>query len=343
MQFKELNHSQCKTYLIACRATGKAMLVDPLFDRTDRYISILGYYGMELLYALDTHTHADHRSGCSELRELLDCRIIRHQMSPQPNIDIHVEEGDSIRVGNLEARVLYTPGHTPDSISLLLADRVLTGDVLLIGGTGRSDFAGGDAGVQYQSITEKLFTLPGQTLVFPGHDYRGNRQSTIAQEQRQNPRISGKSRAQYIDIMEHLDLPLPEKIQEVLFTNITEEDDREFNLPSISQLNDVHHISPEELSVLITRDSAPLIVDVRNPDEYHGELGHIKGSVNIPLMELAERSSELEAYRNQRLVLVCRSGVRSTTAAALLNGLGFRQVYDLKGGMVRWQKRLDIK
>ena len=159
MIFKELNHSQCKTYLIGCPDTRSAILVDPLFDRVDRYLSILGYFGLDLLYALDTHTHADHRSGCFELREFLDCKIIRHQMSPQPNIDIHVEEGESIQVGKLEIKVLYTPGHTPDSVSLLLNDRVLTGDVLLIGGTGRSDFAGGDPGAQYESITGKLLLL----------------------------------------------------------------------------------------------------------------------------------------------------------------------------------------
>ena len=139
--------------------------------------------------------------------------------------------------------------------------------------------------------------------------------------------------------MNNLDLPLPEKIQEVLFTNITEDDDKEFNLPSISQLNDVRHISPEGLGVLVSAQEAPLIVDVRNPDEYSGELGHIQGSVNIPLAELADRYQELEEYKNQQLVLVCRSGVRSTTAAALLTGLGFKQVYDLKGGMVHWNNR----
>jgi glyoxylase-like metal-dependent hydrolase (beta-lactamase superfamily II)/rhodanese-related sulfurtransferase len=339
MLFKELNHSQCKTYLIGCEETGSAMLVDPLFDRVDRYMAMLGYYSAKLLYAVDTHTHADHRSGCFELREFLDCKIIRHQMAPQPNIDIHVEDGNLIQVGKLQIKVLYTPGHTPDSISLLVDERVLTGDVLLIGGTGRSDFAGGDAGAQYESITGRLFTLPGDTRIYPGHDYRGNKSSTISQEQHHNPRISGRSKAEYIRIMNNLDLPLPKKIQEVLFTNITEDEDQEINLPSISQLNDVHHISPEGLGVLVAQDQAPLIVDVRNPDEYTGELGHIQGSINIPLMELADRYQELADDKGQQIVLVCRSGVRSTTAAALLTGFGFKQVYDLKGGMVRWNNR----
>lgn len=338
MIFKELNHAQCKTYLIGCEHTRAAVIVDPLYDRLDRYIAILGYYGLKLDYVMDTHTHADHRSGCFELREFLECKVIRHQMSPQPNIDIHVEDGDLIHAGELDIKVLYTPGHTPDSMSLFIEDRVLTGDVLLIGGTGRSDFSGGDPGAQYESIAKKLFTLPGETLVYPGHDYRGNRYSTIAQEMTHNPRISGKTRSEYIDVMKNLDLPLPKKIQEVLFTNITEEDDKEFNLPSISQLNDVHQISPEGLSVLLEQGQAPPIVDVRNQDEYTGELGHIENSMNIPLGELADRHGELDEYKNQQLILVCRSGVRSTTAAALLTGLGFKQVYDLKGGMVQWNK-----
>jgi sulfur dioxygenase len=340
MIFKELNHTQCKTYLIGCEKTGNAMLVDPLFDKVDRYIALSGYLGLRFQYVLDTHTHADHRSGCFELREFLNCRIIRHKMSPQPNIDIHVDDGDVINVGDLELRVLYTPGHTPDSLSLYFENIVLTGDVLLIGGTGRSDFAGGDPGAQFESIAGKIFRLPENTRIYPGHDYRGNKYSTIGQEMRQNPRISGKSREEYIRVMEKLDLPLPEKIQEVLFTNITEEEDKEFNLPSISQLHEVRHISTEGLSILISRDESPLIVDVRNPDEYTGELGHIQGSINIPLKELADRYRELNDYRNQQIILVCRSGVRSTTAAALLTGLGFRQVFDLKGGMVKWK---DLK
>ena len=339
MLFKELNHTQCKTYLIGCEKTGIAILVDPLFERVDRYIAILGYLGMNLRYVLDTHTHADHRSGCFELREFLNCKVIRHQMSPQPNIDIHVEDEELIQVGNIELKVLYTPGHTPDSISLVVQDHVLTGDVLLIGGTGRSDFAGGNPGVQYESITDKIFGLPDSTRICPGHDYRGNRYSTVGQEKTQNPRIAGKTKEEYIRIMTELNLPLPEKIQEVLFTNITEAEDMEFNLPSISQLHEVRHISPEGLSILINQDEAPVIVDVRNADEYDGDLGHIRGSINIPLNELADRYKELDEFRNQQLVLVCRAGVRSTTAAALLTGLGFKQVYDMKGGMVKWKER----
>lgn len=337
MIFKEMNHAQCKSYLLNCEETKQGIIVDPVQEKIDRYLAILAYYNLELKYVLDTHTHADHRSACTELKALTSCQIIRHQMSPQPNVDIHVEDGDSIEVGNLSIEVLHTPGHTPDSISLYTGDRVLTGDVLLIDGTGRSDFAGGDPGIQYDSITRKLFILPDETLVFPGHDYRGNTQSTIGHEKQHNPRIAHRSREEYIETMDNLGLPLPEKIQEVLFTNITEKEDNEINLPSIASLHNVRRVNASELIQLIKQETPPVIIDVRNAEEYSGELGHIPNSRLIPLNQLAEESGKLEDL-GQPIVLVCRAGVRSVTAAAILTGLGFTNVRDLEGGMVNWNE-----
>lgn len=341
MFFRQLNRGACKTYLIACQHARKAALVDPLSENIERYIALLAYFGYRLQAVIDTHTHADFRSGCFEIAELTGAKVYKHRSAPQPNVDVHVGDGTVFAVGQIPIKVLHTPGHTPDSISLYFQDRVLTGDTLLIHGTGRTDLAGGDAGAQYDSITEKLFTLPDETLVFPGHDYRGNTQSTIGEEKRENPRIAGKTREQYVELMSSLGLPLPDKIQEVLQINQTELDDDRVKFPTIAQLSEVRQLDPEEVAVLLKRTHPPLLVDVREEEEYSGELGHIKNSLLIPLRELPNRVHDLHAHRDDLIIAVCRSGIRSTTAAAILTGLGFENVSNLQGGMLAWREKFN--
>jgi sulfur dioxygenase len=337
MLFRELNRGKCKTYLIACEETRTAALVDPLREKLERYIAMLAYHGFQLASVIDTHTHADHRTASFDLRELLGATAIMHRRAPAPHIDRHVEDGDVIPVGTVEIRVLHTPGHTPDGISLLLGDRVLTGDTLLIRGTGRSDFAGGDAGAQYDAITQKLFRLPDATLVFPAHDYRGNTCSTIGDERRSNPRLAGRTRESYVELMNNLGLPLPDKIQEVLQPNQTALDDEGMRFPTLVELNQVRQRSAAEVEAARrSTSSPPLILDVREPDEFDGELGHIPGAVLIPLRELPVRAGEIESHKERPIVVVCRAGVRSATGAAILTGLGFENVANLKGGMVDW-------
>lgn len=336
MIFQELNGTQCKTYVVGCENTRKALLVDPVRERIDRYLAVLAYHGLKLDTVVDTHTHADHATASFEFQRLLGARLIMHRRAPVPRVDEYVDDGVSICVGDVKLDVLYTPGHTPDSISLYMGDRVLTGDVMLIRGTGRSDFAGGDAGTQYDSITGKLFELPDDTLVFPGHDYRGNTQSTIGEEKQHNPRIAGRSREQYLALMDSIEFPLPSKIQEVLQPNQTAIDDDRTAFPDLAELNEVRQLSLDEVHARLKTDPAPLLLDVREPEEYTGELGHIPGSQLIPLKELSQRVSELNAYRDTPIIVVCRAGVRSTTAAAMLTGMGFSQVLNLKGGMLDW-------
>ena len=174
MLFRELNRGKCKTYLVACERTHKAALIDPIKDKVERYLASLAYFGCKLDAIIDTHTHADHRTASWELHDITGAPVIMHRRAPAPHVDIHTEDGARIAVGTVRLRVFHTPGHTPDGISLYTSDRVFTGDTLLIHGTGRSDFAGGNAGEQYDAITHKLFSLPDETLVFPAHDYRGH-------------------------------------------------------------------------------------------------------------------------------------------------------------------------
>ena len=338
MLFRELNQGKCKSYLLACETTRKASLIDPIREKTDRYLAALAYFGCKLELAIDTHTHADHRSGVFELKELTGAKVIMHRRAPAPHVDIHVQDGQTIDCGELRLRVLATPGHTPDSMSLYADGKVFTGDTLLIRGTGRTDFQGGDPGLQYDSITKKLFVLPDDTLVYPAHDYRGNTQSSIGEEKRLNPRIANRSRTEYMELMAKLGLPLPTKIQEVLQPNQTALDDDRIAFPTVAELNQVRQLNPLEVQSLVNSDSPPLVLDVREPNEYSGELGHIRGSKLIPLKDLASRATELEALKNKHVIAICRAGVRSTTAAAILTSLGFEHVSNLRGGMLEWNE-----
>jgi sulfur dioxygenase len=336
MLFRELNRGKCKTYLVACERTRRAALIDPLRENTARYLAVLAYYGQTLDYVIDTHTHADHRTGVFDLADLTGAKVVMHRRAPQPHVQLHVEQGDSLPLGELRLGILHTPGHTPDGIAVHVEDRVFTGDTILIRGTGRADFAGGDAGAQYDSITKRIFALPDSTLIFPAHDYRGNTQSSVAEEKASNPRVAGRTREQYVELMANLGLPLPEKIQEVLQPNQTEIDDDRIHFPSLAELNQVKQLSPVEVDLARRSASPPVLLDVREPEEWNGELGHIPESVRIPLKELPARAAEIESAKHRHVIAICRAGVRSTTAAAILTGLGFEHVSNLKGGMVDW-------
>jgi sulfur dioxygenase len=336
MLFHELNRAGCKTYLAACDETQRAVLIDPLKDRVDRYLAVLAYYRLSLDLIVDTHSHADHRSGVWDLRELTGAKVVMHRRAPAPHIDIHVDDDGRLELGTLHLNFVHTPGHTPDSMCVRLDDRLFTGDTLLIGGTGRTDFPGGDPGAQYDAITGKLFTLPDSMLVFPAHDYRGNLYSTIGDEKRSNARIAGRSRDAYVSLMNNLGMPLPTKIQEALQANETAIEDDSLKFPTLTQLNEVRQLEPAEVENQRQSANPPLLLDVREADEFSGELGHIPGSILMPLRHLPERTKDLEKYRDREIIVICRAGVRSTTAAAILGGLGFEHVCNLKGGMLDW-------
>ncbi len=341
---RELNRAKCKTYLIACERTRRAALIDPLRANTARYIAVAAYNGFRLEYAIDTHTHADHRSGTWDVADLTDAKIVMERHAPAPHVNVHVSHDDLLEVGDLRIKVLFTPGHSPDGMSLYVNGCLFTGDTLLIGGTGRADFSGGDAGKQYDAITNLLFALPDDTLVFPAHDYRGNHHSTIEQERTSNARVAGRSREEYVSLMNNLGLPLPDKIQESLQSNQSAIEDDSVKFPDVAQLSGVRQIDVVELQQRLTNAEAPFIIDVREPEEYSDELGHIHGSRLVPLKSLPAKAHEMDDLNGREIVAVCRAGVRSTTAVAILTALGFEQVSNLKGGMVAWNEaRLPVE
>lgn len=222
MLFRQLFHKESATYtyLIACTKTNNAALIDPVNTDIDDYIALLKQYDLTLKYALDTHVHADHVTATGLLKKVLGCQTGVSALCGANNPDIHIEDGDIFELSEYESiKTISTPGHTAGSVCFLWRDRLMTGDTLLIGGCGRTDFQGGDAGQQYDSITQLLFTLPDDTLVYPGHDYKGQFVSNIAQERLGNPRLANKTKAEFIEIMNNLNLPYPKLIDIAVTAN----------------------------------------------------------------------------------------------------------------------------
>lgn len=219
MLFRQLFEPQSSayTYLIGCEASGEAVLIDPVFETAERDLELVAALGLRLSVTIETHIHADHVTGASRLRDKTGCKCAVPERSGASYVDLPVREGDPLRVGSVEIRPLYTPGHTDDHHAYLMdsngAARVFTGDALLIDGCGRTDFQNGDAVTLYRSVHEKIFALAGDTLVYPGHDYSQRHVSTVAQERERNPRLGGgKTADDFVAIMAALNLPRPKKM-----------------------------------------------------------------------------------------------------------------------------------
>jgi len=222
MIFKQLFETETSTYsyLLGCERTRRALIIDPVASEIDEYVELLQSLNLKLIYTLETHVHADHVTGAGLLREKLGSKSVVHRDAGAMCADLLVTDGVSLQVGDLELEVRHTPGHTNGCVSYVMADRAFTGDALLIGGSGRTDFQQGDAGQLYDSITGKLFTLAPDTLVYPGHDYQGNTVSTIKQEMAKNARLGGgRTREEFIAIMQELKLAYPKFIDQALPAN----------------------------------------------------------------------------------------------------------------------------
>jgi len=222
MLFRQLFDSETSTYtyLIADEGTKEAVLVDAVLEQVERDRQLLEELGLTLGYCLETHIHADHITGTGRLRELTGCQGVVPQNATAKCADRFLGDGEILRVGSVEIKAIATPGHTDSHNAYLVnGDRILTGDALLIRGCGRTDFQSGDAAALHHSITEKLFALPEETLVYPGHDYRGHTVSTIGEEKQYNPRFVGQTKASFIELMANLNLPNPKKIMEAVPAN----------------------------------------------------------------------------------------------------------------------------
>tara|TARA_B100001175_G_scaffold238236_1_gene204530 strand:- start:475 stop:1170 length:696 start_codon:yes stop_codon:yes gene_type:complete len=222
MIFKQFfdNVSCTYTYLVSSGEGREALIIDPVLEKTNEYISHLKKLDLKLVKVIDTHIHADHISGMKELNKQTNCANIMGEQSLSDVVNIKVKDGEKIKIENIELTSMYTPGHTDCSYSFLMKDRIFTGDTLLINGTGRTDFQNGNPITQYHSLFDRILKLPEETFVYPAHDYKGNKVSTIGQQKQTNPRLQIKSPNQYAELMNNLNLANPKMMDIAIPANI---------------------------------------------------------------------------------------------------------------------------
>jgi glyoxylase-like metal-dependent hydrolase (beta-lactamase superfamily II)/rhodanese-related sulfurtransferase len=346
MLFRQLldTTSNTFTYLIADEGTCDALLIDPVFERHARDAALLRELGLKLRFTVDTHLHADHVTGAWLMKDAFGSQIAVSRRSGAAGADIELGEGDRLTVGRSVLEVRETPGHTSGCITLVTQDRSMafTGDCLLIRGCGRTDFQEGDARQLYHSITEKIFDLPDDCLVYPAHDYQGRAQSSVGEEKQHNPRVGGRAdEGDFVGYMQNLGLPQPAQIDVALPAN------RRLGRPESDGARARAEWGPvtETYAGILEIDSEWVsghldelcVLDVRDRHEVADrELGCIPGSLNIPLSELRDRIAEVPTERP--VVAVCRSGRRSAQATVILRKSGLTDVANLAGGMLRWRE-----
>src|SRR3954469_376211 len=222
MIFRQLfdNVSGTYTYLLASRRGGEALVIDPVLEKVERYLQLIRELDLKLVKAIDTHLHADHITGLGALRDRTRCITVMGEQSSVDVVSMRIADGDRLGIEGISLDVAYTPGHTDDSYSFIMPDRVFTGDTLLIRGTGRTDFQNGDPRAQYESIFNRLLRLPDDTMVFPAHDYKGDTVSTIGEEKAFKPRLQVKPIDEYVDLMNNLNLPNPKMMDVAIPANM---------------------------------------------------------------------------------------------------------------------------
>lgn len=322
------------TYLLAASPGGEALLIDPVIEKVDRYIQILDELDLKLVKAVDTHVHADHISGIGELRDRTSCVTVMGKKSQVDVVSMRVEDGDQICIDGLILDVLHTPGHTDDSCCFKMADRVFTGDTLLIRGTGRTDFQNGDPYDAYNSLFNKLLKLPDDMMVYPGHDYKGEMVSSIGEEKAYNPRLQVGSADEYADIMNALGLPNPKMMDVAVPANL------KLGMSQIEPEIEERTLPADEALARLGGQDA-IFIDLREDNE-RIKNGVIPGSVHVPYQRLGEYCKSggllaaLSTQTGQQLLLYCAYGERSALALKELRAAGFRNLRHLGGGMDAW-------
>jgi sulfur dioxygenase len=353
MLFRQLFDPETSTYtyLLADEETREAVIIDPVHEQFERDAALIGELGLRLVAVLDTHVHADHVTAQGLLRLRFGAKSVMSERSGAVCADVLVKQGDRVAFGRHELEVRETPGHTNGCLTFVSHEPriAFTGDALLIRGCGRTDFQSGDSRALYQSVRERVFTLPDDTLIYPAHDYKGRTVTTVAEEKRHNPRLGmSRSLAEFTELMAALNLPYPRKMDASVPANLA------CGLPA--------RVTPREASdatwapIAVSAGGVPevaggwvaanatrvALVDVREPDEFQGSLGHLPGAELIPLATLAARAMSLSPERP--IVTICRSGGRSGKAALELSALGFPRVASLRGGMLGWvEQKLPVE
>ena len=335
MLFRQLfdKQSSTYTYLLASRKGGEALLIDPVFEHVNRYLKLLEELDLRLVKVVDTHIHADHVSGMGALRDATRCVTVMGEESPAEYISMQVSDNEKLTVEGVTLTALHTPGHTIESYSFLMDDRVFTGDTLLIRGTGRTDFQNGDPYDQYHSLFDRLLKLPDQTLVYPAHDYKGDTVSTIYEEKTYNPRLQVNSAEEYAEIMNGLKLPNPAMMDVAVPENL------KLGL----RLDAQHRVPAVEIDEILAAwpKFDGQLVDIREEEERRRH-GIIPGSIHAPYGRFDQYCGRggllANVARNGRLVLYCAVGERSTLAVEIANELGLKDVSHMPGGFRSWEQ-----
>jgi glyoxylase-like metal-dependent hydrolase (beta-lactamase superfamily II)/rhodanese-related sulfurtransferase len=328
--------SSTYTYLIASRRGGEAAIIDPVLDRVDRYIALLKELDLKLVKAVDTHLHADHVSGIGALRDRTHCITVMGEQSGVDVVSLRVSDGDRLAIEGVSFDVVYTPGHTDDSYSFRMSDRVFTGDTLLIRGTGRTDFQNGDARAQYHSLFDRLLKLPDETLVYPAHDYKGDTVSTIGEEKACNPRLKVKSIDEYVDLMNNLKLPSPKMMDVAVPANLR------MGLSQDAVAQRGWSLTPREAIDAAERADV-ILIDLRDQSE-RDKHGVIPGSVHVPFFELQDNLEpegllrKLSEASGKRVVFYCAHGERSAMAVEAAQAAGLATARHVHGGLAGWKK-----
>jgi glyoxylase-like metal-dependent hydrolase (beta-lactamase superfamily II)/rhodanese-related sulfurtransferase len=327
--------------LLADAATRGAVLIDPVFEQARRDAALVEELGLKLAWTLETHVHADHITGAWLLREKLGSKIAVSRAGGAEGADRQLEDNEWIELGKRKIQVRATPGHTSGCLTYVLDDcsMAFTGDALLIRGCGRTDFQQGNARTLFRSVRDQIFSLPDDCIVYPGHDYRGLTMTSVGEEKLYNPRLAESiGEGDFVGYMEHLGLAHPKQMDLAVPANMkcgrpekTSNQDPEW-APLTYTFAGIWEVQPHWLEENLR---AVQIVDVREPDEFNGPLGHVPGAVLIPLGKLSAKTEELE--KAKPLVVVCRSGARSAQATLMLGKAGFDKVANLSGGMLRWR------
>jgi sulfur dioxygenase len=324
------------TYLLASRRGGEALIIDPVLEKVDRYIQLVKELDLKLVKAVDTHLHADHVTGLGALRDRTQCITVMGERSKVDVVSMRLAEGDKLTIEGMALDVLYTPGHTDDSYCFTLADRVFTGDTLLIRGTGRTDFQHGDPRQQFDSIFNKLLRLPDETLVFPAHDYKGETVSTIGEEKAFNPRLQVKSVDEYVALMNGLNLPNPKMMDVAVPANMR------VGLAQEEIARRGWAVSAQEAVMLLGRHDVALI-DLREPRE-RSKHGVIPGSLHAPYGDLAANVraggmlNEVARATGKQILFYCAFGERSAMAVQAAQEAGLASARHIQGGMDAWNR-----
>ncbi|PBB38505.1 MBL fold metallo-hydrolase [Mesorhizobium sp. WSM3868] len=338
MIFRQLFDSVSGTYsyLLASRRGGEALIIDPVLEKVERYLQLVNELDLRLVKAVDTHLHADHITGLGALRDRTHCVTVMGEQTKADVVSMRLADGDKLAIEGLALDVVYTPGHTDDSYSFVLPDRVFTGDTLLIRGTGRTDFQNGDPRQQYESIFGRLLKLPDETLIFPAHDYKGETVSTIGEEKAFNPRLQVKSVDEYVNIMNNLKLSNPKMMDVAVPANMR------VGLHQDDIASRGWAVTAEQALALVGRPDVALI-DLREQSE-RDRHGVIPGAIHLPYARLQENIAaggmlhELAKSTAKQILFYCAFGERSAMAVQAAQDRGISSARHIQGGIDAWRK-----